>query len=101
MKMHKELNELIMVSEVFPKALLAVLAAEPDVSVGDCAVASVLPRITAHTNNINRLYKYDNFKKMNGVRTQILCTKSHIKNLNMCYGSRKNISRLKAVQSMK
>jgi hypothetical protein len=47
--MHKEFNELIMVSKVFPKALLAVLAAEPDVSVGDCAVASVLPRIAKQT----------------------------------------------------
>ncbi len=62
MKMHKELNELIMVSEVFPKALLAVLAAEPNVSVGDCAVASVLPGITTQTNNISRLYDEEGFQ---------------------------------------
>ncbi len=48
-KMHKEFNELNMASEVFPEALLAVLAAEPDVSVGDCAVASMLPCIATQT----------------------------------------------------
>jgi hypothetical protein len=52
--MHNEFDELVMASEVFPKALLAILAAEPDVSVGDCAVASVLPRITAQTNKQNK-----------------------------------------------
>jgi hypothetical protein len=39
-----------------PEAFLAVLAAEPDVSIGDCAVASMLPRIASQTNNIRRLY---------------------------------------------
>jgi hypothetical protein len=57
------------VSDVFPEALLAVLAAKPDVSVGDCAVASVLPGIATETNSIRRLYDEDDFKIMNGVRT--------------------------------
>jgi hypothetical protein len=57
------------VSDVFPEALLAVLAAEPDVSVGDCAMSSMLPCIATQTNNIRRLYDEDDFKIMNRVRT--------------------------------
>jgi hypothetical protein len=42
-------SRIVTVSDVFPEAFLAVLAAEPDVSVGDCAMASMLPRITTQT----------------------------------------------------
>jgi len=57
------------VSDVFPEAFLAVLAAEPDVSVGDSAVASMLPRITAQTNNISRLYDEEALRKIHWART--------------------------------